>query len=520
MAITYGLGFDPFWYIADNYGKPLAGGKMWTYDNETLQPKFIYKDPAGQNPWENPLTFNENGQQGPFYFAFDPAVPADKYYIEVYDANNNLVWDIADYLPPSGGGGGGGTSVFNGTNLIVNNVFWRNTGNTASPVPNAYTLIAPGCHAGLALTSNNAGPDIVFLKNDLTATDQITFPNTPQGTQPFGTDVAPIQYFNYTCGTPGGSEITKCLQFPIIAKVGNLSNKQVTISLWMRSTGSIKSLVLKWRTYYGDAAIPVESIIPFFTCTPLAAGTWQKFSTSATVPSVVGATLGNCGNDALFLQIQFPLSETCNIDLALPALYVGALAPSNSFILYDQIDGMINVPRTGQVRPSYDLSAPLGWVLMNDGSIGSAASGGTTRANVDTFPLYNFLYTNVSDTWAPVSGGRSGSAVTDFLANKTLTLPRALGRAMAEAGSGVGLTARALGQFLGEETHTQTIAEMPSHNHPPQSGSFDVMIGAGGSSNFVAGTQNTVQATTGNTGGGTPFNVMQPTTFMNFIIKL
>jgi microcystin-dependent protein len=103
--------------------------------------------------------------------------------------------------------------------------------------------------------------------------------------------------------------------------------------------------------------------------------------------------------------------------------------------------------------------------MMNDGSIGNAASAATNRANADTSDLYNLLWNNVADAWAPVSGGRGASAAADFAANKRLTLPRALGRAMAGAGAGSGLTSRALGAYTGTETHTLSEAELPPHTH-------------------------------------------------------
>lgn len=85
---------------------------------------------------------------------------------------------------------------------------------------------------------------------------------------------------------------------------------------------------------------------------------------------------------------------------------------------------------TGDVKMTWKTVADSGWVLWNDGTIGSAASTATTRANADTEYLFTLLWNNVSDTWAPVSGGRGGSAAADFAANKTLMLPRGVGRAM------------------------------------------------------------------------------------------
>lgn len=91
---------------------------------------------------------------------------------------------------------------------------------------------------------------------------------------------------------------------------------------------------------------------------------------------------------------------------------------------------------TGDVKLTLKTVADVSWVLMDDKSIGSATSGATGRANADTSALYTLIWTNVIDQWAPVATGRGGSAAADFAANKALTLPKTLGRALAGYGTG------------------------------------------------------------------------------------
>ena len=90
-----------------------------------------------------------------------------------------------------------------------------------------------------------------------------------------------------------------------------------------------------------------------------------------------------------------------------------------------------------------------------------------------------------------------------------------MGRAPIGYGSGTGLTARGtLNAKVGAETHTLTIAEMPSHNHT--SLQFGPSAGASGLRADAVVTTDTV---TGSTGSGAAHNNMQPSTVVNFIIK-
>lgn len=167
---------------------------------------------------------------------------------------------------------------------------------------------------------------------------------------------------------------------------------------------------------------------------------------------------------------------------------------------------------TGDVKGTLKAAADTGWIMLDDGTIGDASSGASTRANADCQALFVLLWTNVADTWCPVIGGRGASAAADWAAHKQMTLPRALGRALGATGAGSGLTARALGEFLGEEDHTLTVPETPPHTHTGAPGDAS---GAGGGSAFY--NRNGV---TGSTGGGEAHNNMQPTLFINWMIKL
>lgn len=214
--------------------------------------------------------------------------------------------------------------------------------------------------------------------------------------------------------------------------------------------------------------------------------------------------------------------------------------PDNSQLLAaieSLIETRANAFQTGDVILTMRPTASTGWVLCNDGTIGNAGSAATTRANADTQALYTLIWNAVSNTYAPVTGGRGVSAAADFAANKPLALTKMLGRALGIAGGGSGLTSRALGQTVGSETHTLVEAEMPAHNHsvtdPGHSHSASVRLGtsAGGLTYAYGGTadnasqgvtvnSNTTGISIQNKGGGGAHNIMQPTSFLHAHIRL
>ncbi len=171
---------------------------------------------------------------------------------------------------------------------------------------------------------------------------------------------------------------------------------------------------------------------------------------------------------------------------------------------------------TGDAKLTLKASADTGWVMMNDGTIGDSSSAATTRANDDTSALFQLLWNNISDANAPVVGGRGGSAAADFTAHKKITLPKTLGRALALAGAGASLTARALGDTTGEETHLLTTPEIPSHTHSIGNASGTAIAQGGG----LVGYTTSLSGVSGTAGGGGTHNNMQPTTFLNVMVKL
>jgi hypothetical protein len=155
---------------------------------------------------------------------------------------------------------------------------------------------------------------------------------------------------------------------------------------------------------------------------------------------------------------------------------------------------------TGDARYTMRTAAPTGWILMTaDGTIGSATSGASIRANADCADLFALIWDGVSNTYAPIydSAGnvssRGGSAASDFAANKRLLIPLMVGRALAGAGQGSSLTNRPLGMWDGAETVALTEANLGAHTHSINasvsasvSTSVSVSVSVSGSTGFVS----------------------------------
>jgi hypothetical protein len=603
-------------YLVDkDTGFPLAGGIISLYkDNARSFYKNWYYQTGipGAYTWvalDNPLTLSSvgtiqdpNGNDViPFYYPFqeDNEQIAEPYYITVYSADSNgdpaVLQFTRENFPFEPSGISPTATSPTWRNYILNNVYWRNIGSLdAMNVTDQ--IIAPSQHDGYT------NGDIRFRKNVAGADDDLIF--LPM-TQVLDNDITPETMLNFTCNSIQVGETLKCIQYPISLHVNTLNSVEGTIIFHGQNVaGNPNNFVdLYFYQFLGTGALAQSD--PILIQRVVLNNDFERTLVPFITPSSDGLVLGNGGDDALFLQVQYPLSAVCNINHTKPQIYLSDDVPDNDFDTYDQIETIINSPRTGDYRTSLNSFSPFGFVAANDGSIGSAASSASSRKNIDTWPLYNLLYISMLDVWAPVSSGRTApgnttaTAYVDFSANKTLTLTRNMGRVLAGLNpllnitstfaaaastdlltissttnyptgtpvqlttlvastplvintvyyvinispttlqlatnldlayaatpiditvDGTGVIQTALGAQFGESTHTQTIAEIAAHNHTSASGKTFV-VGNGGDvgNQFDGGTHGSTDATTNMVGSSTPFNQLQPTTFVNVFLKL
>ncbi len=239
--------------------------------------------------------------------------------------------------------------------------------------------------------------------------------------------------------------------------------------------------------------------------------------------------------------------------------YVRLAKGVNNSVLSVNANGSLewgtSVVPTGVISDFIGSAVPSGWILANGRTIGSAASTATSTKGDTVYNLYLLLWNSLTNTHAPVSGGRGSSAAADWAANKTLTLPDMRGRV------GVGLdsmgfsasqrinleslTSDTLGSSGGNQRIELDILSLPKHDHKMfvdwTSGS-EADLGVNSyvleraatyneSKYSMATRPNLAQPTMGRTseaggdnssssGKGAPHSNMQPFLLVNKIIKL
>lgn len=224
---------------------------------------------------------------------------------------------------------------------------------------------------------------------------------------------------------------------------------------------------------------------------------------SPTVPGKV--FIGFTGNTEVFY-------------IALSADGLGIKMDTTRGVFQDNSNNDICGVPTGVVWPLLGSSSfiPAGWVVLTNGTIGSASSGASIRANADTQDLYTQLWTSFPT--CVVSGGKGVSAVADFAANKTLALDDFAARVLAPYGQNPNVTGAdmfSLGETFGEQDHTLIINEIPPHTHDT------INIPISGGTTYQGGPgYKAVTEESSSTGGGLSHNTMQPTMFATFMVKL
>ena len=198
------------------------------------------------------------------------------------------------------------------------------------------------------------------------------------------------------------------------------------------------------------------------------------------------------------LDVENNENVSGNLDVSGNLTIMGNLTSNNFFAKGNYyLDNYILIP-AGTIIQSAAINIPDGWFNC-DGSLLS------TTVYIDLFNAIMYTY-----------GGNDSS----------FNIPDIRGRVCVGSGSGSSLTTRSLGSTGGEERHTLTIAEMPSHTHSltrrsnPDDGAYDTgSTHQDESSAATTDRDDLGPFNTNSTGSGDSHNIMQPFIVLRYLIK-
>jgi microcystin-dependent protein len=182
-------------------------------------------------------------------------------------------------------------------------------------------------------------------------------------------------------------------------------------------------------------------------------------------------------------------------------LTVGGDLSANNFYASGNyyLDRYLLIPY-GTIIQSAAVNIPDGWLNCNGASI-------LKETYMNLFGAIGYTY---------------GGSGTNF------NVPDIRGRVAVGSGTGSGLAIRTLGDIGGEESHTLTTDEIPSHTHTNNTSTTQGLITVTGSNTMNAsvngGSEPDLYATPAlltinNTGGSQSHNNMQPFIVLNYLIK-
>jgi hypothetical protein len=449
----------------DKLGNPLTNGTLFLFqdNSRTTFKNWYYQSgtiaPYAYIPLPNPMTLSAAGTPVdvngndilPMYYPVsetDNTTP-QLYFVQAFDQFRTLQWTRENF--PFEGINNEPTTTTNSTdNIIINNRFWRNqgitlTGSAQTPLPlNTYTTqynnsgnsfyyatLAPSQHDGFSM------PDFIYIKNNINAVETISFNKFSATTiNSLSNDVIPEFYVNHNCTAAATGETLKCYQFPISLHVDSISNQIFSFTIQAQSVTGSAQIVAYLYQYLGAGAANSQGTFIGSGIINLTTA-WEKFTLQGFFPGDQGLITSNTGDDAYYLQIAVPMNQVFELNFALPSIYLSNIIPVNDFKTYDQIDSVIGTPRTGDIRTSLNSFFFYGWVPMNNGTIGNALSNADSRANADTWQLFNLIW-NIFNSFpvgitqlfnssgAPVSS--TGTGLGDFNANYSLQLTKMMGQ--------------------------------------------------------------------------------------------
>lgn len=405
----------PRFIAFDALGAPLAFGTVTTYAAGTFTPKATYTDQGGGTPNINPTTLDASGSASIWLNGAYKIDIKDSFGVSLagYPVDNVIGYNQLDW-----------------TGLTATVAELNATDTSTKPVSITYSVLLSDRGKTILCDATAAGFDVDLL-NVSTATNgyEITIKKTD-----VSTNIVTIDGF-------GGQTIEGRATFLLYDQ-----NDVVTL-LCDGSNWRVKSAVIRGAVVYKSAAFTTTiDDIGITYITNAATAAYQVDLVSAVTAGNGYAIQFKKGADTYNITLEPAGAETIdgqtNFVLKSPYQYVRLTSDGANWIV-DNNSASNNGWSTGDTKESFADTADTGWVIMDDGTIGDATSGATTRANADTKDLFELLWANVTNAYCPIydSSGvistRGATSTLDFDAHKRLRLPLTRGRAIAATGTGV-----------------------------------------------------------------------------------
>jgi hypothetical protein len=314
--MTVSLGPHPIWAssyrdVSDNLAKLLVNGLLYTYrDTARSELKTTYQDAAGTIPWTNPIQLDSSGSI-PSTVYWDTDEP---YYLVWTDSTSaQIIRTVEGYVPVSGAVPPPVTTNQDFLNYVYNSdfrFFYKQKYENGNILDTQLNKIAP---RWLFERSNSTGSYTLEFKRFTTGQTDINEGN-------------PRFYLNFACSIAGSGQTSLTAKY-FMADVEQFQNLPASFGLWARKTGSAVDIEIALTQYFGSGGTP-SSDVSTVILTQTLTDTWTKYTAvNFTLPSIAGKTLGTNDDSLLILEIRYPLSASCNIDIENIQLNEGTKLP-------------------------------------------------------------------------------------------------------------------------------------------------------------------------------------------------
>lgn len=545
MALPLGIrGFNPIWSEFDLSGKIFDDTYyMWVLENDIPYiPATVYHDPELQTPWEQPIQFLGNGTL-PVDIYFEPNV---FYRLEFRQSDglstptqqDPLIYLVENYIPGSGGQTPIDTVAFASSNQVTNPQFalidfalYPNSPFTFTGTDPAPIQVGPGWFLELAGTGT-----VTLTQVPLTSTTP-TKSNAPYALQINMTGWNDGSVFLRQRFVQSGVLWSDQIVSTTITALVQGLNVTISASLVdsMNATlGQLLSTTVDstFNEYTGYLQLPASTD----TDTPPSAYIDYKLALPSNV-NIFVTSIQLVVQDLPFQpsfeqdSINRQIDHTYNTAYPIVPIgtvidFAGFMAPTHYFLTDGSTKSRMTYNLLYQALTKVEtvtLTMGLNTFTVassSDYAIGMALEGiGIAAATTITV---------ISGTTITMSNNAtvSGSSAVRFFAygngdgSTTFTLPLLADYVVAGVGGSLGTAGQnGVGSKIGSATHTISIAEMPTHNHPGSTTA--IALGTAQSPGGGAGIiePGSYPVTVAPQGGGTAMPIVQQTILMKKYIR-